>query len=38
MRSAWFNPKAREWPGGTPADGEFGQFAELPVLLRRLEN
>jgi putative hydrolase of the HAD superfamily len=38
MRSAWFNPKAREWPGGKPADGEFGQFAELPVLLRRLES
>lgn len=37
MRSAWFNPKAREWPGGSPADGEFGHFAELPELLRRLE-
>jgi HAD superfamily hydrolase (TIGR01549 family) len=37
MRSAWFNPKAREWPGGSPADGEFRHFAELPELLRRLE-
>lgn len=37
MRSAWFNPKSREWPGGAPADLEFGSFAELPALLDRLQ-
>jgi putative hydrolase of the HAD superfamily len=38
MRSAWFNPKAREWPGGPSADGEFRQFGELPALLHRLQD
>lgn len=37
MRSAWFNPGAREWPGGRAADAEFRHFSELPGLLRRLQ-
>jgi putative hydrolase of the HAD superfamily len=38
MRSVWFNPKAREWPGSTAPDGEFRRFAELPGLLDRLQS
>lgn len=38
MRSAWFNPRGREWPGGTPADAEFRMFGELPELVRALGN
>jgi putative hydrolase of the HAD superfamily len=37
MRSVWFNPKEREWPGGTAPDGEFRRFSELPGLLSRLQ-
>jgi putative hydrolase of the HAD superfamily len=38
LRAAWFNPGARPWPGaGAPAHAEFGDFAELPALLRALD-
>jgi putative hydrolase of the HAD superfamily len=37
MRSAWYNPAGRAWPGGTSADGEFSDFTELPALLARLQ-
>jgi HAD superfamily hydrolase (TIGR01549 family) len=38
MRSAWYNPRAKAWPGGPQADGEFRDFAELPGLLSRLQD
>lgn len=37
MRSAWYNPRAKAWPGGPKADGEFRDFVELPGLLSRLQ-
>lgn len=38
MRSAWYNPRGREWPGGAPADAEFRVFRELPEVVRALGN
>lgn len=38
MRSAWFNPRDREWPGGPRAEAEFRHFSELPGVLRSLDS
>jgi putative hydrolase of the HAD superfamily len=35
--AVWFNPLARTWPGTEPAQAEFGDFAELPALVERLD-
>jgi putative hydrolase of the HAD superfamily len=35
--AVWFNPGARAWPGDEPTLAQFGDFAELPALIERLD-